>query len=166
MKNLAVEVKFFLVLLNFCRGRRRSGRNSKQRRRSITPDDVSSEASPPTRKRGKVEDSCEEEPESKRGRRGSRPRNKNENGDAEEHISKKTTRKRKMREGDGNSGYEREEKGKVGKKSKIGDRDSGELNFGRRSRNRHRGQNSEVSKVKVLAINFPEVFIYLILISI
>lgn len=89
------------------------------------------------RRRYKEERSMDEEKESTRGKRRSKP-GRNEPIDFDDHVSRRTTRKRKEREcidGDESDG----------KKAKTERRNSGDLGFGRRSRNRNRGQNSEVS---------------------
>lgn len=77
--------------------------------------------------------------DSRRGRRraGRRSSYEDKDNDPEDRVSKRTTRKRK-------SGDSFDAKVDYEKRSKMEERNSGELSFGRRSRNRNRGGNSEV----------------------
>ena len=131
-----------LLVLSVCRGKQKSRRKMPQKRCSSNTGDESSEPSPKSKKRGRKEPVVDEEPLTRQNRRRSRPLSENdEEDDADEPVSKRPTRRRKLRESEENSGEtQREDRGNSSSKR----RNSEELSFGRRSRNRNRGQNSEV----------------------
>lgn len=121
--------------------RRQSERSSQRKKwRSSNTGDESSEPSPKTKRRG-VERSSRDKGDfdSRRGRRraGRRSSYEDKDNDPEDRVSKRTTRKRK-------SGDSFDAKVDYEKRSKMEERNSGELSFGRRSRNRNRGGNSEI----------------------
>jgi len=124
------------------KGKQKSRRKMPQKRRSSNTGDESSEPSPKSKKRGRKEPVVDEEPTTRQSRRRSRPLSENdEEDDADEPVSKRPTRRRKLRESEENSGEtQREDRGNSSSKR----RNSEELSFGRRSRNRNRGQNSEI----------------------